>query len=473
MLRGGRPLAGRVAVGGSKNATLPIMAASLMLDGVTTLAGVPDLADVTTLGRVLGSLGVDVVDSRDRSDDCVEPGGVDRAAKPQAPRLAGSRLAGVPRFLAPPLHRSPLPEPTLELRVVDPSRCVAEYDLVRRMRASVCVLGPLLARRGRAVVSLPGGCNIGDRPIDVHLRGLAALGADLRLERGYVVATAQRLRGAEIDLAGPRGPSVTGTANVLAAATLAAGTTVLRNAAREPEVADLAAFLVAAGAAIEGAGTGTLVVNGVERLSAVAHRVIPDRIEAATLLLAAAVTGGDVTLDGVPTAHLAAVFEAMADAGIATETVGGTVRVRGPARLRSIDVTARPYPGFPTDLQAQWTALMTRADGACRIRDEVFPERFLHIAELARLGADVRRDGASAIVTGGRALRGTNVMASDLRASAALVLAALAAEGETVVRRIYHLDRGYERLDAKLAALGADVQRRRDEAEVAVAPPAV
>lgn len=425
VIRGGKPLSGRVAVGGSKNATLPIMAASLMVDGAVTLESVPDLADVTTLGRVLESLGV----------------GVNRGR------------AG-----------------TLSLLVEDDSKCVAAYDLVRRMRASVCVLGPLLARRGRAVVSLPGGCNIGDRPIDLHLRGLAALGADLRLERGYVVAVAGRLRGAEIDMAGPRGSTVTGTANVLAAAALAEGRTVIRNAAREPEIGDLAQFLVAAGASVEGIGTDTLEVTGVESLRPITHRVIPDRIEAATLMIAAAITGGDVTLDGVPGEHLAAFLEALAESGVRFEGAG-TVRVTAPAPLRPVDVAAGPYPAFPTDLQAQWTALMTQARGDCRVCDSVFPDRFLHVPELARLGGEIGRSGSCVEVRGPRRLRGANVMASDLRASAALVLAALAAEGETVIRRIYHLDRGYERLDAKLAGLGADVARQVDVADVAVPPP--
>jgi UDP-N-acetylglucosamine 1-carboxyvinyltransferase len=432
VIRGGKPLAGRVAVGGSKNAALPVMAASLMIDAPVLLEGVPDLADVTTLSRVLASLGVEV-----------------------------GRTGG-----------------GLTLAVTDESNCVAAYDLVRRMRASVCVLGPLLAKRGRAVVSLPGGCNIGDRPIDLHLRGLAALGADLRLERGYVVGTASRLKGAEIAMAGPRGSTVTGTANVLAAAALARGRTVLRNAAREPEVADLARFLAAAGAKIEGNGTDTLEITGVESLQSVTHRVIPDRIEAATLMIAAAITGGDVALDGVRSEDLAAVLESLYAAGIRVEAAGPPaggmppLRVTAPHPLRSVDIVAAPFPGFPTDLQAQWTALMLRAAGTSQVRDDIFPDRFLHVPELARLGGDLRRDGAGVAIRGGRSLRGANLMASDLRASAALVLAALAAEGESVVRRIYHLDRGYERLDVKLAALGADVTRRTDTAEVAVAPPA-
>ncbi|MGC1275441.1 MAG: UDP-N-acetylglucosamine 1-carboxyvinyltransferase [Planctomycetaceae bacterium] len=437
VVRGGRPLSGRVTVGGSKNATLPIMAASLMIDGPVTLSCVPDLADVTTLSHVLQSLGVSV--SRTACD-----------------ALAAAGL-------------------TLEVR--DESNCVADYDLVRRMRASVCVLGPLLAKRGRAVVSLPGGCNIGIRPIDVHLRGLAALGADIRVERGYVMATAKRLKGAEIDLSGPRGATVTGTANVLTAAVLTAGRSVLRNVAREPEIADLARFLHAAGAQIDGVGTDVLEVEGVESLTPVKHRVIPDRIEAATLMMAAAITGGQVTLDRVPFKHLTRVLERFGDAGVCVETEESSSHGIGSAHVFTAwppvptDVVAQPFPGFPTDLQAQWSALMTRADGVSRIRDDVFPDRFLHVPELARLGAAISRTESGVTIQGGRPLRGANVMASDLRASAALVLAALAAEGETVIRRIYHLDRGYERLDAKLASLGADVIRRVDDAAIAVPPP--
>jgi UDP-N-acetylglucosamine 1-carboxyvinyltransferase len=436
MIRGGRPLSGRVAVSGSKNASLPIMAASLMCDGPVTLQAVPDLADVTTLGRLLESLGV-----------CVS-------------------------------HRD-----ALTLAVESDSNCVAPYDLVRRMRASICVLGPLLARRGRAVVSLPGGCNIGDRPIDVHLRGLEALGADVRIDRGYVVARAGRLRGTTIDLAGPRGSTVTGTANVLSAAVLARGRSVLRNAAREPETADLANFLNAAGARIDGIGTDTLEVTGVESLRPVTYRVIPDRIEAATLMISAAITRGHVILDGVRVEHLEQVLSSLDGAGVQIQCVlqeqpgcfeqpgccqSIDLRAKGP--IRPVDIIANPYPGFPTDVQAQWTALMATTDGVSRIRDQVFPERFLHLPELSRLGADVTRSGATAIVRG-RPLLGANVMASDLRASAALVLAALAAEGTSVLRRVYHLDRGYERLDAKLTALGGEVVRRPDEASVAVFPP--
>lgn len=436
VVRGGRPLAGHVTVGGSKNATLPIMAAALMFDGPVTLSGVPNLADVMTLSHVLQSLGVSV--SRTACD----------------------------------AHAAS----SLTLEVCDESNCVADYDLVRRMRASVCVLGPLLAKRGRAVVSLPGGCNIGIRPIDVHLRGLAALGAEIGVERGYVVATAERLKGADIDLCGPRGATVTGTANVLTAAVLSSGRSILRNVAREPEIADLACFLCAAGARIAGVGTAVLEVDGVESLTPVKHRVIPDRIEAATLMMAAAITGGQVTLDQVPIAHLSCVLEHLDQAGVRVEAEElshgiGSTRVFTARPPEPTDVVAQPFPGFPTDLQAQWTALMTRADGVSRVRDDVFPDRFLHVPELTRLGAAISRTEIGVTIQGGRSLRGANVMASDLRASAALVLAALAAEGETVIRRIYHLDRGYERLDAKLASLGADVIRRVDAAAIAVPPP--
>ena len=433
VIRGGRRLTGRVAISGSKNAALPIMAASLMIDGAVTLPAVPDLADVRTLCTLLASLGM--------------------RTERQAERLT--------------------------LSVEQTTCCVAAYDLVRRMRASVCVLGPLLAKRGRAVVSLPGGCNIGYRPIDLHLKGLAALGADLRLDCGYVVGVAGRLRGAEIDLCGPHGSSVTGTANVLCAAVLARGRTILHGAACEPEVVDLARFLTAAGAQIDGAGTPTLEITGVDGLRPVTHTLIPDRIEAATLLIAAAITGGDVTLAGVETAHLTAVLAALDAAGVSVHPASAAVGVLFPdvrvhsaaSPLRAVDVVAQPYPAFPTDVQAQWTALMCIAAGRSQITDQIFPDRFLHVPELARLGADVRRDGPAVIVQGPSQLRGANVMASDLRAGAALVLAALAAEGETAVRRIYHLDRGYERLDAKLAALGADVTRCRDDADIAMAPP--
>jgi UDP-N-acetylglucosamine 1-carboxyvinyltransferase len=336
------------------------------------------------------------------------------------------------------------------------------------MRASFCVLGPLVARRGRAVVSLPGGCNIGTRPVDLHLAGLQALGADIRIERGYVLARARRLRGAEIDLGGPHGPTVTGTANVMRAATVARGTTTIRGAATEPEIVDLGRFLIAAGARIAGLGSQTIEIRGVEQLSGARHRVIGDRIEAATLLISAAITGGTATVVGARADHLTAVLEALAETGIDVHCDAGAITVRASGRLRPIDLIARPYPGIPTDLQAQFMALLTLAEGTSSIRDEVFPERFMHVAELNRLGARIERQGSAAIVHGVSRLSGAAVMASDLRASAALVLAGLAASEETIVRRVYHLDRGYQRLEKKLATLGARIARQ-SESEVSAA----
>lgn len=419
VIRGGRPLTGRVAVSGAKNAALPILAASLMADGPVTLSNVPDLVDVRSLTNLLSRLGV-----------------------------------LVERFA----------EGTVRTQVIDDANCVAEYDLVRRMRASVCVLGPLLARRKRACVSLPGGCNIGHRPIDLHLKGLAALGAEIRIERGYVIAEAERLKGTVIPLGGPFGSTVTGTCNVLCAAVLAEGRTVIEAAACEPEVVDLAKFLTGLGANIEGAGTPNMIVEGVPQLrgSDQEHRVIPDRIEAATLLCAGAITRGEVTVDRLDASHLTAVTEALRQMGV--EITGDRTRltVSTPGDLRPVDCMALPYPAIPTDVQAQLTSLLTQAAGTSVVTDRVFPDRFLHVPELARLGASLRKIDGSAVIQGRSRLTGAQVMASDLRASAALVLAGLAAEGETVVRRIYHLDRGYERLEEKLALLGADVQRVED-----------
>lgn len=418
VVNGGRPLAGQVRVRGAKNAALPIMAAVLATDGPTTLHDVPDLVDVRTLARLLETLGVRAGWQRDNS---------------------------------------------LRLEVVDTAPCVADYELVRRMRASVCVLGPLLARRGQACVSLPGGCNIGDRPIDLHLKGLRALGADLRVEHGYVLARADRLRGANIFLGGPFGSTVTGTCNVMMAAALAEGTTTIEAASCEPEVVDLGRYLNASGARISGLGTPFLQIEGVESLSGTDHTVIPDRIEAATLMMAAGITGGEIEIGNVCVPHLTAVIETLRTIGLDIERAGGFVRVAARRPLRSTDCIALPYPGLPTDIQAQLMALLCCADGLSVITDKVFPDRFMHAAELVRLGAQIRREGPHAVVSGVPRLSGACVMASDLRASAALVLAALAAEGETVVRRIYHLDRGYERLEAKLNHLGAAIRRVEDE----------
>ncbi len=413
-ITGGIPLRGTVAVSGSKNAALPIMAASILAEGPVRLEGVPRLDDVDSLTAVLGDLGV--VASRTADD-------------------------------------------ALFIETVDDRPIRARYEWMRRMRASFCVLGPLLARRRRATVSLPGGCNIGDRPVDLHLKGLAALGAKLRMRRGYVVARAGRLVGATVDLLGPCGPTVTGTANVLSAAVLAEGTTTIRGAAAEPEIVDLGRFLIAMGARIDGLGTSTIQVDGVRRLSGVTYRVIPDRIEATTLLLAAAITRGSATITGVLPDHMAADIELLRAAGFELTSGKDHVSIRADRRPLPLEISARPYPGVATDVQAQWTALLSLAAGRSRVRDQVFPGRFLHLAELARLGAKIRRRGNTARVTGVARLHGTHVTASDLRASAALVLAALAAEGTTTIHAIHHLDRGYQQLAEKLTSLGARIRR--------------
>ncbi len=417
-IEGGTPLCGEVAVSGSKNAALPIMAASILASETVWLARVPELLDVQTLSLVLGHLGVE---SKRQFDGC------------------------------------------LKIEIVDPGLCRADYELVRRMRASFCVLGPLLARRGRAVVSLPGGCNIGDRPVDLHLRGLAALGAEIRVEHGYIIAKAKRLVGARVHLSGPQGPTVTGTANVLCAATLAQGRTTITGAALEPEIVDLGRFLIALGARIDGLGTPTLEVEGQSELGGATYTIIPDRIEAATLLLSAAITGGSATICGAAPEHLEEVLAALQQAGARVQCHGDRISIAAPTRPQATDATALPYPGIPTDLQSQWMVWMACADGCSVIRDRVFSDRFLHVAELKRLGADIRHSGDVALVRGVNRLSGAEVMASDLRAGAALVLAGLAAEGQTIVRRIYHLDRGYERFEAKLRGLGASIVRETDQ----------
>lgn len=411
------PLRGRVAVGGAKNAALPIMAAALVAEGPTLLHAVPHLVDVETLSELLQTLGMEVIR---RDDD------------------------------------------SLFLQVRDDQPHLAEYEIVRRMRAGICVLGPLLARRGRACVSLPGGCAIGDRPIDLHLKGLAALGADLRVERGYIIAQASRLRGARIHLGGPLGSTVTGTCNVMTAATLAEGTTVIEAAACEPEVVDLGNFLNRMGAGISGLGTDTLRIEGVRALHGTRHTVIPDRVEAATLMLATAMTHGDVTLENVQLAHMTAILEKLTELGVGISSQAAGVRVTAPNDLRAVECIMRPFPGLPTDVQAQFMALLTTVPGVSKITDTVFPDRFMHLAELIRLGASLRREGATATIRGVEYLSGACVMASDLRASAALVIAGLAARKQTLIRRIYHLDRGYDGLEHKLNHLGAQISRLPD-----------
>jgi UDP-N-acetylglucosamine 1-carboxyvinyltransferase len=412
-IEGPTPLVGRVRASGAKNAALPALAATLLADGAVTLRRLPRVRDIRTMLRLLDHLGVG---SEACGDDLVV-----RRTSPDG---------------------SPLDAP---------------YELVKTMRASVLVLGPQLARRGHARVSLPGGCAIGVRPIDQHLKGLAALGADVRIEHGYVETSAPHLTGARFrfDV-----PTVTGTENVLMAACLARGTTVLENCAREPEVADLAHLLVAMGARIEGAGEEVIVVHGVSGLGGAAHAVIPDRIEGGTYLIGAALTGGDVLLEEAVAADLAPLLAKLAEtgAGVDVSTAGIRVHANG-TPLASRDVDTAPHPRFPTDLQAQYMALMTQAAGRATIRETIFENRFQHAPELARMGADVRVDGGAATIHGPTPLSGANVMATDLRASACLVLAGLAAEGETVVERIYHLDRGYEGMELKLQSLGARVER--------------
>lgn len=405
-------LVGRVRASGAKNAALPALAATLLLDGEPlTLHRVPKVRDIRTMMRLLDHLGV----------SSQEEGGalVFRRERPTSD------------------HDAP-------------------YDVVKTMRASVLVLGPLLARFGHARVSLPGGCAIGVRPIDQHLKGLEALGAEVQLSHGYVEATAGRLQGTRFrfDM-----PTVTGTENVLMAASLAKGTTVLENCAREPEIVDLANLLNTMGARISGAGEETIVIDGVDSLGGGEHTVIPDRIEGGTYLIGAALTRGDVTLEGSSPADLAPLLDKLAEAGARVEIAGTDIRVTAADGLQGCDLETAPHPGFPTDLQAQWMALMTSADGVSTIRETIFENRFQHAPELMRMGADIRVDGGSARVYGARRLTGAGVMATDLRASACLVLAGVAAEGETVVDRIYHLERGYEGMELKLQSLGARVAR--------------
>ncbi len=408
---GGRPLEGTVRLSGAKNASLPALCAALLTDAPLVLSNVPEVRDIRTMGRVLQALGASVE---------FQVGGT-----------ALVRSSAVKSVEAP-------------------------YDLVKTMRASVLVLGPLVAREGRARVSLPGGCAIGARPINLHLSALQRMGAEIRVEHGYVEARAKRLRGAEIVF---DTVTVTGTENVLMAACLADGETVIRNAACEPEVSDLAELLTAMGATVEGAGTPTVRVLGRERLQGARHRVIPDRIEAGTYLAACAIAGGDVEIQRCVPAHLRAVIEKFRETGVRIEEGPDNLRVRAPRQVRASDVRTLPYPGFPTDMQAQYMALMTQAAGVSTISETIFENRFMHVAELQRMGAQVSVDGRTAVVRGPTPLSGARLMATDLRASASLVLAALAAQGETVVERVYHLDRGYYRIDEKLRGLGADIER--------------
>jgi len=416
VIQGGTPLRGTVRAGGSKNAALPMMAAAMLADGKTRLRNVPDLMDIRTMSRLLRELGMDVV------------------RKGRA----------------------------LELDVRRDTPTEAPYKIMRTMRAGICVLGPLLARRRKARVSLPGGCAIGSRPIDLHIKGMEALGATVRVDHGYLEFRAARgLSGREIYLGGPFGSTVLGTCNVMMAAALARGDTLIESAACEPEVQNLARMLVAMGARIEGIGTPRLRISGVKTLQPTTFDVIPDRIEAATLLMAGIITGGRVTVENARSGHLMAVLDKLGDMGVRIRRDGnGAVTAVGRKRFRPVDVTTLAFPGYPTDVQAQLMALLCLTDGISVVTEKIFPDRFMHVAELNRLGARIRKENTMAVVRGVRKLSGAPVMASDLRASAALVLAGLVAEGTTEVRRIYHLDRGYEKLDRKLRALGARIVRR-------------
>ena len=415
VINGGNRLKGSVDISGSKNAALPIMAAALLADGPSTIRQVPDLADIRSMMELLSDLGV----SAKRSGEGV-----------------------------------------LHMNVEDEACSHAQYDRVRKMRASICVLGPLLAKRKHARVSMPGGCAIGSRPVDLHLRGLKALGAEIELEGGDIVATAKKLTGANIFLGGPFGSTVLGTANVMMAATLAKGRTVIESAACEPEIANLADYLNAMGAQVQGAGTPRITIEGVEELRGIEHTVVPDRIEVGTYMIASALTNGEVTLKNVRLDHMMAVVDKLRDIGVMIEPIDdNSAIVTSARRLEPTDVTTQPYPGFPTDVQAQIMTLLCLADGNSAITDKVFPDRFMHVAELMRMGANIRKEGPTTIVTGVKKLIGAPVMASDLRASAALVLAGLVARGTTTVQRVYHIDRGYEGIETKLRAIGAEITR--------------
>lgn len=414
-IKGGHPLHGEIPVSGAKNAALPLMAAALLTDEPLRLINLPRLADIATLRSLLAQHGAESENGAD----------------------------------------------TLTIHAERITNALAPYDIVRKMRASILVLGPLVARHGEAVVSLPGGCAIGNRPIDLHLKGLRELGAELRLEDGYVHARAPEggLKGGLV-----RFPvvSVGATENILMAATLAAGETVIENAAREPEITDLAECLIAMGAKISGLGTDRLVVQGVARLGGATHAVMPDRIEAGSYAVAAAITGGRITLTNARADIMASTLETLRAAGAMVEKAEGRITVaRDAGPLRGVDIVTQPFPGFPTDMQAQFMALMALSDGASMITETIFENRFMHVPELARMGADITVHGSSAMIRGVRQLTGAPVMATDLRASMGLVLAGLAATGATTVNRVYHLDRGYERLEEKLKACGADVERIR------------
>ncbi len=412
VITGGQRLRGEVRISGAKNSALPILASTILGGGECVITNVPRVVDVLTMGKLLGILGAQVSHEANRAV-----------------------------IKADVIHSTEAP-----------------YDLVKTMRASVLVLGPLLARWGEAKVSLPGGCAIGSRPVNLHLAGLAKLGADISIEHGYITARAKRLKGARIYC---DTTTVTGTENLMMAASLAEGVSVIENAAKEPEIVDLAEFLNKRGARIAGAGTDVLTIEGVRELHGADHEVIPDRIEAGTHLVAGAITDGDVTITHCRPAHLEAVLMKLREAGTDIQVEDRTVRIKRNGRLKGTDVRTLPFPGFPTDMQAQMVALMALSDGTSVVTETVFESRFMHVEELRRMGADIRVEGNRLVVTGRPTLTGAPVMASDLRASAGLILAGLAAQGTTEVQRVYHLDRGYERIEEKLRAVGANIERRK------------
>jgi UDP-N-acetylglucosamine 1-carboxyvinyltransferase len=412
IVHGGHPLTGTVKISGSKNSALPILAATLLTKDPCVIQRVPDLSDVHYMLQILAHLGADV-----------------------------ERASGIVTVKA------------------EQVKSVAPYEIVRKMRASVCVLGPLLGREMEATVSLPGGCVIGDRPIDLHLRGFEALGAAVRVHGGNVKVLAPSLRGATISLKGKFGTTVLGTDNVMMAAVLADGTTIIEDAAREPEVVDLANFLNKMGAQITGAGSSRIVIEGVKELHGAEHEVIPDRIEAGTFLIAGAIAGGEVTVNRVRFDHLTAVTDALRACGFYIGGANGSLTIHANGNLKPLSLKTQPYPGFPTDMQAQMCALLATAAGESSVTENIFPQRFMHISELKRMGAAIELDGATARIRGVDNLSGAPVMASDLRASAALVLAGLLADGNTEINRVYHIDRGYEMIDDKLGELGARIER--------------
>ena len=412
VIKGGKPLKGEVKISGAKNAALPLMAATLLTGEECTLRNLPNLSDVRFMSSILKSLGATVETGRG-------------SIKVRAKKIEG----------------------------------FGDYDLIRKMRGSICILGPLMGRLKEAKISMPGGCVIGARPIDLHLKGMRDLGARISIKSGYVHAKTKDLRGAESFLGGRCGPTVLGTANLMMAATLAKGKTVIHSAACEPEIEDLANFLIAMGAKISGAGSPTITIQGVKKLYGAEHRVIPDRIEAATFALAGAVTNGNVKVQGCAPGHLSAVLDKMREAGVKFSLEKNSIHIKPSKKLKSVDITTMPHAGFPTDVQAQMMVLMLKSPGISIITERIFESRFMHVNELARMGADISIEGPSAIVKGGKPLSGADVMASDLRASAALVLAGLSAQGTTRVNRVYHIDRGYEDIDGKLRSLGANIKR--------------